>query len=1475
MPRLNRIRVTNIKYDQGKKHLPDLLFETKGLDTLFILANGGGKSLLVQLFLQVILPNTRMGKRKIEDLLQSNPYTGHIVVEWLLDTVGERRQFLCTGFCFSRGSNNEQPLRYYNYLFEYDDQADLTIEQLPLITASEEEGGTKRPIQYQKFKDWLREEGVQPLDRPEIYQQRLKSYQILPEEWKNIRQTNGAEGGVDKFFEKSKSTRQLMDNLLIPAVEEMIFQDERKKQELVHAFTQYREMLLEIPVIKQNLQDFAMIRDAAQDIVNEVEVLHEQEKNFTAKTQEIVRLARSFSEFGEKAQKAIDVLEQEEEKLFCEHKEHDWQERSYEWFLRKLELEKAKTTEDTAKEDYAKAESLWQKAEEEENHLQALYYFNEAEQAEQERLKYQQRLELMEQAEPELQALLVEKKKILKKVWENRKTALIQEFNSEKEVLAKLEEEKESLIKEKEADKLKQRELTKKSAVVENWLEEYKNKRQDLLNLPEVETEDVLDSAASLEKRRATWQLYKQEEAKAIGRKGQLASLLEESEQKVFALTKEDYQLKTELNGVKEKLNLWQQEEDLLRGLLSERGIYLKSLLEEKEETIFRIKDLLVAVQEKKLGFQAELANLQEKWALVDGRDYYIPHHDLLKLKNRLERAGVYTALGSEWLAEQALTEAEKEAILQRQPFLPFALLLEKNQVNLVKNIVRQGKEWTCDLPLLFLVKSAEMIQGKEIGENFFPLCQDELYLFRPDTFKVYTSEDAFQGMKSRLQEKMELRNDEVKAEVEQERLLIGLQEKLADFYRQYSLTLVKDWEEEKTRLVADRISLEQRLKMEEEQKVRFKQETSDLEEFLHEIVWEKEKLKEIIGKFVEFNELHLLNPSKAGEQKNLAEQLQQVEAELTKIEERLVTISGEMVEKNTCLKELNIQQGEHERDFIKYQLTTIEPEENGFVGDYNYARMEVEGILARLNKKQSERENIQELLGKTVDQYQKAMFEVKKRGVAGDWLQQKQQPVNQEEIMVAGQTSKKYKRECEEKKEIWQEALSKTRSVQSLLEHIANGIRQDFSREPYTGFTEINHVLEIASLKERKIAVEKHLEKISVERKEKTEWQNEVVNAYELVFEIMPEEIQRLWTEVTPFTDEGWRALQAKPRRFLTKCIKERNERASEIEKQKNIVNQQFERYLHKLETTNNVKIKQFIRDVKVIMADQRLYDYDFVQDQFLRIFEGLEQYEHQYNNTLAECDKNKVHLVDLCLRRTESVYDSINEIPKNSRVRLYEHDLQVIRLDWRRRDEEDSRERLNNYLEQALVDLQAFKQEGKNDDEINRMMEIKLQTRNLIEQIAPIENCRVLVYKPRKETMLRYSKPEYEAWDEVPKWSGGEEYSVYMTMFMIMLTHIRQQLDGTHNVWKVLLADNPFGKASSSHVWEPVFQIAKANRLQLICFTAHKQEEILKRFPVVYSLQLRSAYGQEIMQAELMESGFYRLDIASGDGAQMMLPL
>ena len=99
-------------------------------------------------------------------------------------------------------------------------------------------------------------------------------------------------------------------------------------------------------------------------------------------------------------------------------------------------------------------------------------------------------------------------------------------------------------------------------------------------------------------------------------------------------------------------------------------------------------------------------------------------------------------------------------------------------------------------------------------------------------------------------------------------------------------------------------------------------------------------------------------------------------------------------------------------------------------------------------------------------------------------------------------------------------------------------------------------------------------------------------------------------------------------------------------------------------------------------------------------------------------------------------------------------------------------------------------------------------------------------------------------------------------MTMFMVLISYIRRQTTGNPRAHKTIIADNPFGKASSSHILETVFRIAEQNAIQLICLTAHKDEEILARFPIVYSLQLQPAFGREVMKAEEIEKGFYHVD-------------
>jgi len=805
--------VTNIQFDNGKKHLPDILFDTKGVDSLLLLANGGGKSLLIQLILQTVLPNTKMGERKIAHLLRHTQYTGHVAVEWLLDNSGDRRQFLCTGFCFSSGRSSDVQVRYFNYMFENRPGLDIAI--LPLVET--DINGGKRPMQYQRLKDWLRDNSVQAIESPGTYQERLKIYQIVPEEWKNIRDTNGSEGGVDKFFEKSRTTMQLLDNLLIPTVEQIIFQNEIRKKELFNAFTEHREMLMQIPVIKQNLKDFAVIRDHAQGVVDEVSELDRMQGDLGVKTREMVRLARTFYTFSEEARLETESLIQQQGEALERQRELSWKGRSYEAFLKQLEHKTAQAEEIRLENESLRAKKDLDEADQSERILKAADYFNKAEKAETDENKYRTELDLMDRGQPELLNLLKEKKQALRAAWDEKKIYLDGQLAAREKELEQLIDEKNNVTREQGQARSQEKEMNGQLARINSWLETYDKVRQELL--PLVGPEEVINPAAGLNNREDALGSLEAEEADINLRKLELTSRLDGLGEEILSMKGEKLKAENVADQYKDRIAGFSKEEDSVRGLLSEHHLFIKSMFEQEVEVLLRMRDLSDTVQQHKLSIQAELANLQEKWALLEGRDFYVPHHDLLKIKNRLEKSGIYVVLGSEWLSEQRLSEEEKEAVIRAQPGLPFAVLIEENQVPAVRSIMKQVREWTSDIPLLFLVKSEAILRTGGQTETFIPLWREELFIYLPESFGVYTSADFFNRTKNGLKEQISVREGELCEVTARERNIISLQEKVKDFYQKYNSQRVNEWATSEQMLLDQAASLGEKIQSGEKEK--------------------------------------------------------------------------------------------------------------------------------------------------------------------------------------------------------------------------------------------------------------------------------------------------------------------------------------------------------------------------------------------------------------------------------------------------------------------------------------------------------------------------------------------------------------------------------------------------------------------------------------------------------------------------------
>ena len=108
MPSINRIRVNNIKYNFGTQSYDDFIMKMYGKNTLYDLANGGGKSVLMLLLMQCIIPNCTLDdKQPIEKLFRGNENTCiHSLIEWKLDEcdIKEGLRYMTTGFAAKKAS---------------------------------------------------------------------------------------------------------------------------------------------------------------------------------------------------------------------------------------------------------------------------------------------------------------------------------------------------------------------------------------------------------------------------------------------------------------------------------------------------------------------------------------------------------------------------------------------------------------------------------------------------------------------------------------------------------------------------------------------------------------------------------------------------------------------------------------------------------------------------------------------------------------------------------------------------------------------------------------------------------------------------------------------------------------------------------------------------------------------------------------------------------------------------------------------------------------------------------------------------------------------------------------------------------------------------------------------------------------------------------------------------------------------------
>ena len=130
MPQISKVRIVNFNYNDGKRLIADELYDfaskekDDALNVLINLANGGGKSVLVQLIMQPIIPKAKVAGRKIESFFNKASDHCFVLIEWIKDNSTEK---LLTGIAMSASesstteddSSRGMAVKYYTFYSNY------------------------------------------------------------------------------------------------------------------------------------------------------------------------------------------------------------------------------------------------------------------------------------------------------------------------------------------------------------------------------------------------------------------------------------------------------------------------------------------------------------------------------------------------------------------------------------------------------------------------------------------------------------------------------------------------------------------------------------------------------------------------------------------------------------------------------------------------------------------------------------------------------------------------------------------------------------------------------------------------------------------------------------------------------------------------------------------------------------------------------------------------------------------------------------------------------------------------------------------------------------------------------------------------------------------------------------------------------------------------------------------------------------
>jgi len=1421
MPQINRIRIANVAFNGNRSHFKDFKMSFFGKSGTYDLYNGGGKSVLLLMLLQTVLPGSTLDKEQpLKNIFLNTPpnHTSHALIEWILDE-GAGFKYLVTGFCVRAKKDATQEssevdedgvdvygIEYYNYYHLYNAPNDFDIDHIELVSHIDQRISCMGFESLKTLLDQIRKtESIDLYSSRKLkeYKRFLRHYGIIDAEWKMIKDLNQDENYITRYFRANDTSRKLIENLLISFIEDVERNAYQNVEDsltssmlLAKGLLEIRENLNQLYKDKEQREDFLRVRGYYEQINILTQLLSEDYLLFDDIRKQFVMVAHKLKEITDELALEIEIMD-----LDINQRENELQNLHFSQDCIKVqskEIEKSKLDEDIESLEQVISELEVKRSEAEKNLNEAMAQnsYCDFKDVVEEIITAETDLDNLNKSESEIDQEWLEAGYNYRIETEKLLVAYETKLAEEDKCVKSLQEAEETLHYEKIALSVQKGEIIGHIQAHEDL---YKSFEKEFIG-----HKNALDqngySLWLLQPSEGIHELTKQiadcqEQVTSTGEKiSHLEEEMRSAKELKIGYDNEIKVLDVEMVPFKSKLEEFQQAK------VSFQGIAFAYHFKGDAPSLYKTIDLERSdLETKRYSLKVDKEIAAQKEHLLIERGYYIPNQEIIRLHQYLEGRLGNTFLGAEWLNNAENTEE----LLVRNPLLPYSVIVTgKNFEKLKANLSVLGNkfgDYAIPIQNLDLIRS-----GKD--------SLDENILFSTGSQELYTNKDQFREYTNALaQEQAKLDNDlsQISNDIASLRENLKFLESYIALERQ-----IPEIEAAFSRKNLDRANLSEKVR---QQKKRFDESQRNLSlnqtlkikhnQKLDELIKISQRLNDYLDISSKMSEIEYKTQEFRQKQHGLQRRLEQKDEDIQKAKAHLTTRSQSLIDLKTVWGTTKIE-AESLTQFKKGV---------GLEVSYEVAKSKYFSLNSRKSGVNHDREEIQKRLKRYRERRNHFINALKNYGFDVEYFSQQESlalPLiwnSPEKISLLQRQKKMFNDDYINKDKICNDLARKSTEIAGRISGDTDRMMKDYNKE-YVQNKSVQ-TLEEADLlsKELQNSIEgngKRLTAFIIKRNQVKEKKKNYDNEY-LKFTGPLTEYGDLTNEIADDIQEFEKIND----RF--KKIKDRIQRSKDnlSLKIKNTIDEARE-----LSVYNYAKpIEKFILPNRLSEAQELLSGItECIRIITAKIIEMDEEIE-----TLEGYRENHVNL---CLQRAEEIMLELKKLNTLPAITINGKLENMVKIEFKDFSDEDKRGRMGEYitsLAQGEADVKTLSK--------------KLSAKYLLDRITDLDKAKVKLFKVEAD----YEESRYLDW-KYAVGSTGQKSALYINFLISLISFIRligNQADFGKSS-KVLILDNPYATFSSPYLWDPIFKILQENNVQLIAPGHQINARIVSRFDINYIL-------------------------------------